>query len=51
MPSLPDSTVCEFGPTAPPNVVVEPDHVDFTKALPHLMSALDYPMGNASTFS
>ncbi|MCP3818962.1 asparagine synthase-related protein [Streptomyces sp. A3M-1-3] len=32
-------------------VVVEPDHVDFTTVLPHMMSALDYPMGNASTFS
>ncbi|MFH8737127.1 asparagine synthetase B family protein [Streptomyces sp. NPDC017964] len=32
-------------------VVVEPDHIDFTKVLPHMMSALDYPMGNASTFS
>lgn len=32
-------------------IVVEPDHVDFTKVLPHMMSALDYPMGNASTFS
>ncbi|MFF3380378.1 asparagine synthetase B family protein [Streptomyces sp. NPDC002680] len=32
-------------------VVVEPDHLDFTKALPHMMGALDYPMGNASTFS
>lgn len=32
-------------------VVVEPDHIDFTKTLPHMMSALDYPMGNASTFS
>ncbi|MFE7834729.1 asparagine synthetase B family protein [Streptomyces sp. NPDC057474] len=32
-------------------VVVEPDHVDFTRALAHMMSALDYPMGNASTFS
>ncbi|WP_093484392.1 MULTISPECIES: asparagine synthetase B [unclassified Streptomyces] len=32
-------------------VVVEPDHVDFTTALPHMMRALDYPMGNASTFS
>ncbi|WP_328674878.1 asparagine synthetase B family protein [Streptomyces sp. NBC_00343] len=32
-------------------VVVEPDHVDFTKVLPHMLSALDYPMGNASTFS
>jgi len=32
-------------------VVAEPDHVDFTTALPHMMRALDYPMGNASTFS
>ncbi|MFJ4962643.1 asparagine synthetase B family protein [Streptomyces sp. NPDC088729] len=32
-------------------VVVEPDHMDFTEALPHLAAALDYPMGNASTFS
>ncbi|MGW0819927.1 asparagine synthetase B family protein [Streptomyces sp. NPDC002845] len=32
-------------------VVVEPDHIDFSKVLPHMMSALDYPMGNASTFS
>ncbi|MEU9290263.1 asparagine synthase-related protein [Streptomyces sp. NPDC048275] len=32
-------------------VVVEPDPVDFTKVLVHMMSALDYPMGNASTFS
>ncbi|MFI1783397.1 asparagine synthetase B family protein [Streptomyces rubiginosohelvolus] len=32
-------------------VVVEPDHVDFTQALPHMLRALDYPMGNASTFS
>ncbi|WP_409240353.1 asparagine synthetase B family protein [Streptomyces sp. PA5.6] len=32
-------------------VVVEPDPIDFAKALPHMMSALDYPMGNASTFS
>ncbi|MEU1129512.1 asparagine synthase-related protein [Streptomyces sp. NPDC005900] len=32
-------------------VVVEPDQADFTRALPHMMSALDYPMGNASTFS
>ncbi|MER5970550.1 asparagine synthase-related protein [Streptomyces sp. NPDC002055] len=32
-------------------VVVEPDHADFTPVLPHMMSALDYPMGNASTFS
>ncbi|MGW4250027.1 asparagine synthetase B family protein [Streptomyces californicus] len=32
-------------------VVVEPDHADFTGALPQIMRALDYPMGNASTFS
>ncbi|MFE0422175.1 asparagine synthetase B family protein [Streptomyces sp. NPDC058953] len=32
-------------------IVVEPDHIDFTTALPHMMRALDYPMGNASTFS
>ncbi len=32
-------------------VVVEPDHVDFAEALPQMVSALDYPMGNASTFS
>jgi asparagine synthase (glutamine-hydrolysing) len=32
-------------------VVVEPDAVDFTTVLPRLVSALDYPMGNASTFS
>ncbi|MFD4338379.1 asparagine synthetase B family protein [Streptomyces anulatus] len=32
-------------------IVVEPDPIDFTKVLPHMMSALDYPMGNASTFS
>ncbi|MBY8846223.1 asparagine synthase-related protein [Streptomyces sp. SP2-10] len=32
-------------------VVVEPDPIDFTMVLPHMMSALDYPMGNASTFS
>ncbi|MET7718703.1 asparagine synthetase B [Streptomyces sp. NPDC005407] len=32
-------------------VVVEPDPIDFTKVLGHMMSALDYPMGNASTFS
>ncbi|MBT2394068.1 hypothetical protein J7E87_32840 [Streptomyces sp. ISL-1] len=31
-------------------VVVEPDHIDFTKILPHMMSALDYPMGDASMF-
>ncbi|MFJ4412968.1 asparagine synthetase B family protein [Streptomyces sp. NPDC088925] len=32
-------------------VVVEPKVSDFPEALPHMMSALDYPMGNASTFS
>ncbi|CAM5552211.1 asparagine synthetase B family protein [Streptomyces chartreusis] len=32
-------------------IVVEPDHIDFTRVLPHMMGALDYPMGNASTFS
>jgi asparagine synthase (glutamine-hydrolysing) len=32
-------------------VVVEPEPFDFPKVLPHMMSALDYPMGNASTFS
>ncbi|MER7666697.1 MULTISPECIES: asparagine synthase-related protein [unclassified Streptomyces] len=32
-------------------IVVEPNPIDFTKVLPHMMSALDYPMGNASTFS
>lgn len=32
-------------------VVVEPDPADFTRALPHMVRALDYPMGNASTFS
>ncbi|MFE3547392.1 asparagine synthase-related protein [Streptomyces kronopolitis] len=32
-------------------VVVEPDPADFTTAVPHMMYALDYPMGNASTFS
>nr|WP_280862067.1 asparagine synthase-related protein [Streptomyces sp. SAI-144] len=32
-------------------LVVEPGHVDFTEVLPHMMTALDYPMGNASTFS
>lgn len=32
-------------------VVVEPDPDDFRHALPALMRALDYPMGNASTFS
>ncbi|MEC4020162.1 asparagine synthetase B family protein [Streptomyces sp. H27-D2] len=32
-------------------IVVEPDTADFTTVLPHMVSALDYPMGNASTFS
>ncbi|MEU6171307.1 asparagine synthetase B [Streptantibioticus parmotrematis] len=32
-------------------VVVEPDHMDFAHAVPDMMRALDYPMGNASTFS
>ncbi|WP_267896875.1 asparagine synthetase B family protein [Streptomyces albireticuli] len=32
-------------------IVVEPDTTDFTTALPHMVHALDYPMGNASTFS
>ncbi|GGO86786.1 asparagine synthetase B [Wenjunlia tyrosinilytica] len=32
-------------------VMVEPDSADFVSALPHMASALDYPMGNASTFS
>ncbi|WP_405890452.1 asparagine synthase-related protein [Streptomyces sp. NBC_00133] len=32
-------------------VVVEPGTADFATVLPHMMSALDYPMGNASTFS
>jgi asparagine synthase (glutamine-hydrolysing) len=32
-------------------VVVEPGPDDFITVLPHMMSALDYPMGNASTFS
>ncbi|WEH34883.1 asparagine synthase-related protein [Streptomyces sp. AM 4-1-1] len=32
-------------------VVVEPDSADFATVLPHMVSALDYPMGNASTFS
>ncbi|MGW4391811.1 asparagine synthase-related protein [Streptomyces sp. NPDC004685] len=31
-------------------VVVEPDPLDFPEALPDMMGALDYPMGNASTF-
>ncbi|MGF1431117.1 asparagine synthetase B family protein [Kitasatospora sp. LaBMicrA B282] len=32
-------------------LVVEPTAADFKAALPSIMSALDYPMGNASTFS
>lgn len=32
-------------------IVVEPEPFDFPKVLPDMMSALDYPMGNASTFS
>ncbi|MFF8832423.1 asparagine synthetase B family protein [Streptomyces sp. NPDC015131] len=32
-------------------VVVEPSCGDFTQALSHMTRALDYPMGNASTFS
>lgn len=32
-------------------VVVEPTAADFRAELPRIMSALDYPMGNASTFS
>jgi asparagine synthase (glutamine-hydrolysing) len=32
-------------------VVVEPTAQDFTRALPQIVHALDYPMGNASTFS
>ncbi|MEW2581171.1 asparagine synthetase B family protein [Streptomyces syringium] len=32
-------------------VVVEPDTADFTTVLPHLINALDYPMGNAAVFS
>ncbi|MFG3227610.1 asparagine synthetase B family protein [Kitasatospora sp. NPDC048194] len=32
-------------------VVIEPTAADFTRALPEIMHALDYPMGNASTFS
>ncbi|MFJ2649008.1 asparagine synthetase B family protein [Streptomyces sp. NPDC087420] len=32
-------------------MVVEPEIADFTTVLPHMVSALDYPMGNASTFS
>lgn len=32
-------------------LVIEPTIHDFTRALPDIMHALDYPMGNASTFS
>ncbi|MFI1408887.1 asparagine synthetase B family protein [Streptomyces sp. NPDC020707] len=32
-------------------VIVEPDIDDFQAALPHIATALDYPMGNASTLS
>ncbi len=32
-------------------VVIEPTAQDFARALPEIMHALDYPMGNASTFS
>lgn len=32
-------------------VVVEPTAADFARTLPEIMHALDYPMGNASTFS
>ncbi|MFF4041109.1 asparagine synthetase B family protein [Streptomyces sp. NPDC001816] len=32
-------------------VVLEPGPFEFPHALPHVMRALDYPMGNASTFS
>ncbi|MFJ9692543.1 asparagine synthetase B family protein [Kitasatospora sp. NPDC101183] len=32
-------------------VVIEPTAADFTRALPRIVHALDYPMGNASTFS
>ncbi|HEY8986629.1 MAG TPA: asparagine synthetase B [Streptomyces sp.] len=32
-------------------VIVEPQSHDFMSALAHMTSALDYPMGNASTFS
>jgi asparagine synthase (glutamine-hydrolysing) len=32
-------------------VVIEPTVEDFTRSLPEIMAALDYPMGNASTFS
>ena len=32
-------------------LVIEPTIEDFTRSLPEIMAALDYPMGNASTFS
>ncbi|WP_323185061.1 asparagine synthase C-terminal domain-containing protein [Kitasatospora purpeofusca] len=32
-------------------VIIEPTIQDFTCSLPQIMHALDYPMGNASTFS
>ncbi|MGV9270714.1 asparagine synthetase B family protein [Kitasatospora sp. NPDC003701] len=32
-------------------VVIEPTAADFARCLPEIMHALDYPMGNASTFS
>ncbi|MEU6973594.1 asparagine synthase-related protein [Kitasatospora aureofaciens] len=32
-------------------VVIEPTAADFARTLPDIMHALDYPMGNASTFS
>ncbi|MFF7635329.1 asparagine synthetase B family protein [Kitasatospora sp. NPDC008050] len=32
-------------------LVIEPAIEDFTQSLPEIMAALDYPMGNASTFS
>lgn len=32
-------------------LVVEPTPADFTRCLPQIAHALDYPMGNASTFS
>ncbi|MCM2428860.1 asparagine synthetase B family protein [Streptomyces sp. RKAG337] len=32
-------------------IVVEPGSADFVQCLPDIVAALDYPMGNASTFS
>ncbi|MED7954647.1 asparagine synthetase B family protein [Streptomyces sp. BE303] len=32
-------------------VVIEPTAADFARCLPEIMHALDYPMGNAATFS